>query len=208
MKTIRAIFYRPKIDKHWIDNFIAFWGLVWNWFFWFKKRLWTSHSEIWIPNKKWDFEFLPHIFNGVHAGITFTSTMGQTGGKNRTGDGVRKALASEILKHPDRWYYYEIEVSDHAFQHMLRWMETQVANNQGYNKKDILDFFWPKQEQDLQHFICSGFSWAAIWIALNEDCKISPEYKPTHLPSPMELSHLVIKLGYKPIDLATGKELL
>lgn len=65
-------------------------------------------------------------------GTLFTSTMGQVGGKNRTGNGTVKRPASQVLKHPERWSYTEHEVTDKMFANGMLYAEWEVKNNKGY----------------------------------------------------------------------------
>jgi hypothetical protein len=199
MKTFNALFYRPDFDGKLLDNSILACTLPYNPAMWNKKSLWTSHAEIQIDD------------------MCFTSTMGQSGGKNRPKeDGVVCRPASQVIKYDYRWYYYPIYVSSVHLGYMQGWMKLFLESNKGYNKGDIADFFNPiKRQQDLSKWICSGITWACICCAMDSQ-NILPKkeafgHSIKELPSPLRLSHWLLKapkdIVGNPVDLATGKEL-
>jgi len=206
MKKFRVLHYRPAIDHRPLDNAISGWTLFWNSIMHPKDigllwKLRSSHCEIWIPHS----DILgdgPETYKFyAFFGTCYTSTMD---GDN---NGSVKRPANEILKHPERWYYFEYEVYDEAFDYMVKWMETQVVNNQGYDKRDIAKFFLPIRKQNPNDFqkICSGFCWVSLfrilrWVPFRTK-------KMDDLPSPLLLAYWQVKAGAKPIDLRTGKEI-
>lgn len=223
MKKFRILMYRPAIDHRWLDNAISFHSLLWNGLFHLNdlKTLWllrASHTEIWIPDEN---EFCgrfdgPEFNSSTYLGITYTSTMD---GKN---NGAVKRPASDVLKNPERWYYYEFEVCNEAFDKMILWLDLQVANNTGYDwHGDILKFFLPyrKQNVDDTHKICSGISWIAFFKAMCRDLVESKNPIRTKMQeiyfeliknseddlfSPLLMSYKIYKAGAVAIDLATG----
>ena len=149
------LFYVPAKDGHYVDNGIASWTRLFN--LDAPKELICSHEEIWLPSD--GNGFINTGRNGIdYLGYCWTSTMGQVGGKNRTGSGVRKAPASEILKNPKRWFYAEFEVFDFGYREMLTMMQVELESNQGYDKLMILNFFIPLGIGDKDKWICSEFS--------------------------------------------------
>jgi hypothetical protein len=235
MKQFNALFYRPDFDGKWLDNSILACTLPYNPAMWNKKRMWTSHAEIWTPDEKGRFDVIANEVRSTcvstdeytafnvkvnptdYYGDCFTSTMGQSGGKNRPKeDGVVWRPASQVIKYNHRWYYYPIKCSDLGYRVMRKCQEHWLGSNEGYNKGDIADFFNPlKREQDLKKWICSGITWASICVSQDPYTNIKDKeflgHKITELPSPLRLSHWLLKapkdIVGNPIDLETGKEL-
>ena len=215
MKTIRLLCYKPAIDKHLIDNLIWIHNYVFNPKGWKYKRLACSHSEMWVADGEYEY----HDMSGVtYLGSCYTSTMGQTGGANRTKyNGICKRPAYEVLIHPDRWYYIEMQVESNALESALLAADLRVANNKGYDVAHILKYFLPVRTQDVydDKMICSGFSWWFIYVVcrymintpawLNKLCGNRTE---RHLPSPFRLSLWCKDAGLIPFDLKTGKNLI
>jgi len=150
MKKIRVLFYRPKIDGHIVDNGIGIWtgllntiGLTVK----FKgnflkarrivKALMCSHMEIWTIGE--DGHWM--------SGQCWTSTM------RGPESGVCVRSASEILKHPERWFYAEFDVYDH----LLTVLNRKVKENKGYDKALIGRFFGLWWMGDKEKYICSEF---------------------------------------------------
>ena len=220
MKTIRLKLYKPALDKHLLDNLIWMHTYLWNPQGWKYKRLACSHAGIWVPDENGNYEYTD-MTGTTYLGTCYTSTMGQAGGKNRVNyNGICKRPASEVLKHPERWYYYEMQVEANALESALLSADLRVANNKGYDIKDILKYFLPVRTQDVNDdkMICSGFSWWFIYVlyrysyfgvetpmALENLCIKRTEQ---HLPSPFRLSLWCKDSGLIPVDLATGKNLI
>lgn len=180
---IRILFYKSKFgDGHWIDNAISMWTGIWNWF---TKNY--AHCEVWIPDGPFFGKSVSQVLCPQDAGFcgtTYTSTMR---GEN---DGVVERSASEVLKNPSRWDYYEIEINEAAYQEMIYNMDFEVNNNKGYDKPSIVKFFNPfSRKPTLEKFICSEFVHWSLFCA-NIFCK--PE-----LLSPRRLSKRLEKLGYE-----------
>ncbi len=146
MKRYRTLFYASKWgDGHAIDNVIALATQAWFLFkrlwkrklswkqFWAVVKLGLSHEETWTPESGWDSYATIKPYGVIeYTGACYTSTMGQAGGKNRTGNGTCVRNADRVLKHPERWSYTEHEVSDDAYDFMIRYLDKQVAKNKGY----------------------------------------------------------------------------
>jgi len=165
LKRFRILFYIPAKDGHYIDNAIGTWTRLWN--LDAPKELICSHEEIWLPNENGHFYTIEKLgWPDTYLGECWTSTMGQLGGKDRTGSGVRKAPASEILKHPERWFYCEFEVPDASYKAMLWEMEDELLHNQGYDTAMVLNFFLPLGIGAKDKFICSEFTNYMAKIAL------------------------------------------
>ena len=239
---IRTLFYRPKwFDGKIVDNTINTYTKPVNLFFnpahmkegFFERwriinLLACSHAEKWWPDEYGNFK-MPFGNGGfIFRGEMFTSTMGQIGGKNRTGDGTIIRPASEILKHPERWFYSEMEVAGYALDIGKTWARTMVDFNLGYDGGDIGKLFHPnenKRRQNIYDFmlICSGACWAF-------DCKVADfwqqnehNYRPRHyiagtileklvegrfasmLPSPLLYALWQYMAGVKFYDLKTSK---
>lgn len=215
MKTIRLLCYKPAIDKHLIDNLIWMHTYVWNPQGWKFKRLACSHSEIWVADGEYEYR---DMMGTTYLGSCYTSTMGGTGGANRTKyNGICKRPAYEILIHPERWYYYEMQVEDNALESALLAADLKVVNNKGYDIADIIKYFLPVRTQDPNdgRMICSGFSWWFIRVLCNHTInthawlnKLCEHRTEQHLPSPFRLSLWCKDAGLIPVDLATNKNLI
>lgn len=189
MYKVRFLFYRAKFE--WrnflktrrirlVDDAISWWSWPWN--------IGTgpyAHVEVWLPDKtgnyshtdKWvGFSWLDRT---IYTGTCYTSTL------RDNYRGTCKRPASQVLKHPERWDYMEFDVPEDLYYAMKAWMETQVENNKGYDKKAIISFFWPKRFHNADKFICSEF------------CQIAAVYAGIlHLPyqvvSPRKLSRMLL----------------
>ena len=139
---LRVLFYRAERDGHWLDDGISLWTKLFNW-----KTKPYSHCEIWWPDA--DGRFVSEIDPSVHLGVCFTSTMRGTA----NGTVVRKAYT--VLTHPSRWDYCEIEVPDDMAWEAINWACFAAANNQGYDKLQILGFFFPWRFGSADQNICS-----------------------------------------------------
>lgn len=186
--TIRILFYKSKFgDGHILDNLISGYTGLFNWG---TKNY--SHCEIWLPcDQKWHGE-KNRFCNPVRAtrclephdyyGTCFTSTMR---GEN---NGVVKRPASQVLKNPGRWDYYEIEVDEGTYREIMEWMNERVDRNKGYDKKAILRFFSPFYFHDVDRYICSEFVKNALcnWF-----------FWGYNIDSPRRLSARLNKMGLK-----------
>ena len=116
-----------------------------------------SHCEIQTPNCNGHFYlygFNPDWDKSIvtpdkAVGTTYSSTM--RGGE----DGTRKQDASLTLKHPSRWHYVEIPVTDEQYEHLTWKMDWDVVNNKGYALWDLLNFLSPIHFPDNDRNICS-----------------------------------------------------
>lgn len=193
---IRILFYKAKLgDGYIIDNLISWWTGIWNW-----GTKGYSHCEIWVPDGgRFDAMRFPtyeddkkgngSIFHYI--GTCYTSTM--RGDNN----GVVKRPASEVLKNPGRWDYYEIEVDESFYNDMIDWMEVAVLDNEGYDKRAILKFFNPfARSSSLDKYICSEFVQHCL---VDANVFMWPE-----LLSPRRLSSRLDKMGHKSQELING----
>lgn len=169
---IRILLYRAKFE--WrnflhtrkirlIDDIISLWTWPWN--------IGTGpygHAEVWTPdgNGKFYRQAIDHLetsgekyyLSGPH-GTCYTSTLRD---KN---NGTVKRPASEVLKNPERWDYIELDLPEDMYKAMLYWMENEVKNNLGYDKKAILSFLTPWRFHNKYKNICSEFVYNALVIA-------------------------------------------
>ena len=187
---IRFLFYKPDFDGHLLDDGIAQWTRLWNPQTWGKGLL-CSHAEIWVSNTLGKFNL-----DSYKTGSCYTSTM-QTVKRNKY-NGVRMAHANEILKHPVRWYYYEVPINGYLMDDVEYLMGEDIKNNKGYDKKAILSYFTPWRFGATDKYICSEFCGDKIyfiachceekWAVIFRDL-----YKPC--PSPLRLSYWLWKSG-------------
>lgn len=91
-------------------------------------------------------------------GLCWTSTMryGEAEGDKATRGCVVRP-AQNVLKHPERWYYWELTTEDEYYEDMIQWLQWITANNPGYGKGEIGSFFIPIR-LDTKGIICSGHS--------------------------------------------------
>jgi hypothetical protein len=182
----RVAFYKPALDKHLIDNVISIGTKLWNW-----NSPECSHVEGWSPDDRGKFYYYgwqPDWDRSLDTpdkacGKMFTSTM--RGEDN--GTVIRPAAG--ILKHPERWFYYEIEISDEDYAVGMKWAEDQCAKNKGYAKRTLLKFIginWADPERN----ICSQ----AVHNLLVE-FGVLPE--PFKIPSPRRLAKMLEAKGYE-----------
>lgn len=161
MKKFRKLYYRPQRgDGKAVDDLIAFHTRLWN--LKAPEKLICSHEELWTPDENgYFFERGTNPLGENYFqffGYCWTSTMGQIGGKNREGSGVVCRSASEVLKHPERWFWGEYEISDFRHDMMIALMQDEVRYNKGYDKLMIANFFLPLGIGDDEKWICSEFS--------------------------------------------------
>jgi len=206
---LRILLYKSKLgDGHWIDDAISAWTAIFNW-----GTGAYSHAEMWEPDESGRFghvvfdcdaecvtslskdgtlsaTYTLPIYHYAAYGTTYTSTM--RGDIN--GNVCRPAR--EVLTHPERWDYVEIEVADLLFEYAKAKADKRVANNKGYSKKDLARFFMPLwtlkllglYDKDKQ--ICSEE--VALWLF---DMYVFGDFDP--LISPRRLSRKLVKRGYK-----------
>ena len=124
----------------------------------------------------------------------FTSTM--RGDNN----GTVLRPASDVLKHPDRWYITEIEVPDDLYRIARNWAKIRVACNGGYDKKTIASFFWPWGRfgsADKEQAICSERCYQFL-------CECGIFRDKTRCPSPRRLCKWMAELKYTTRPLLEG----
>ena len=196
MKKCRFLFYRAKFE--WrnflrtrqirlVDDLISWWTWPYN--------IGTGpygHAEVWLPGDRGMFITHPlrakkpnniETYTKIH-GTCYTSTL------RDNYKGTCKRPASEILKHPERWDFAEVDIPKDLYYAMLAWMEIQVENNKGYDKKAILSFFWPKRFHNADKFICSEFAHHAAVMA-----DILPY--PLKVVSPRRLARMLTEAGHE-----------
>ena len=177
---VRILFYKYKWK--WVNFAIQAW--TWPWNMWTKSY---SHCEVWVQDGNCGFEDIANNYlpqPNFYYGTCYTSTM--RGDYN----GTVKRPASEVLPHPDRWDYYEIEVADVFYWRMMAFMNDACQRNKGYDKPALLKFFlpfWRKSSPD--KYICSEFVQEALFWG--------DVFSERYLWSPRRLSRKLEKLGYK-----------
>lgn len=178
---IRVLLYRARFDGHLLDDFISLWTGIFNW-----GTGPYSHAEIWIPSISGSFNVGCGFSSGgcpVYEGTCYTSTM------RDDVNGVVKRPAAQVLKHPERWDYIEIEVDKTIYDMAVTWMNKTVDSNPGYDIKCILSFFWFRRWHRSRKFICSEFCERVLWRLYIFDR--------IRCPSPRRLSRWLVQKGYK-----------
>ena len=148
-----------------------------------------SHCEIWLPDEEGNFT-VPYVGDSrTVTGQCFTSTM--RGSVN--GSVIRPAC--EVIKHPERWDFFEIEVEDHMYNHAISHALSAVKNNKGYDKPLIVSFFFPyrfaSKGKDICSEVCMHF--------LNDSFVLDTTGK--RVPSPRRLARWLINIGHEPKSL-------
>jgi len=206
MKTYRILSYKAKLgDGKILDDIIRIHGVLFNPWIWNKIQIQCSHKEIWTPDNTGNFG----------NGTCWTSTLGQAGDKDRPKENgvVCRPAKNVVFKHPERWYYEVVNVDDNCYLRMETWMDIWLNKNKGYNIPELFDFLNPLyRKQNLEKFICSGFSWAAF--VLSQDSSYESIFKlqvngrsVIDLPSPIRMTQWTQESGRvgSCIDLQTGK---
>lgn len=198
-KKIRAVFYEARwFDGHAIDTAIYLWTGLFN-----RYRSKDSHCSLWTPDEGGQFSSRVHsnMVRGTmgegeedwhetaYWGTCYTSTMR---GEN---NGVVSRPAYKVFKNPERWCYYEIEISDEEYNSLIGRMVLDIGDNKGYGKRTILKFFNPIEKFrfiNRKEPICSG----RVKAWLRGCAKFFYAWKPT-LDSPMRLSGRLEKMGFE-----------
>jgi hypothetical protein len=195
---IRILCYKPEIDGHLLDNCIDMWTRLWN--LKAPKQLRTSHSEVWLP--EWGHPKARPFVHGQVCGSCYTSTMG------RGNDGVCRRSASSVLRHPNRWNYFEIELDNRVYQHFINDMDEKVRDNLGYDKLTIASYFWYKRLGHPKKYICSEFTHLSILPYVADQGKLFHNLLKLHCPSPLRLAYALHRSGLDLYSLETGECIL
>ena len=183
---IRVKFYRAEHDGHLIDDVISGYTKIFNW-----NTEPYSHCGIWWPDA--DGRFLNEGSDGVglfftgFAGVCFSSTM------RGDANGTVIRPARDVLTHPERWDYCEIEVPDEKALEAMAWAQVEALNNKGYDKLQILGFFFPWRFGRADQNICTEAVGKFLYQALVLDR--------IWVWSPRRLSAKLIEKGYKIVPL-------
>ena len=218
---IRIPLYLPAIDGEILDDAIDWHTVIWNTVILFTKHpfsrktysaiktLWAklrcSHAEVWIPDDG--------AFDGAEPkdyvlGTCYTSTL------RKPYNGVCSRSASSILKHPDRWNYFEIDIQDCWYNQFIASMDEKVLKNQGYDKWTIASYFWYKRLGSPSKYICSEFVHDSILPFVNDNGRLWRNLVYTNssrimrCPSPIRLAHALHRSGLDLYSLETGNVIL
>ena len=162
MAKLRFLFYNAKIDGHLLDNLIAGYTALFpcNW-----GTLGYSHAELWFPDEQGSFGY-----GNVICGQTFSATL-------RDGcNGTRFQDASITMKHPARWDWIELEVTDEQLA-----LAGQIARQELGKKYDLLGFFgfvipglYNPEMMDYCSEVCTYIAWR-IGLLWYQQRTISPK---------------------------------
>lgn len=108
-----------------------------------------SHVEAWWPDEHRGFKYKTTIGQRIWMieGYCFSSTT--RGSYN----GVRIAPAAEVLKHPERWAYIEIDVTQAHLDAFKAYAESRVGRK--YDYWGIFGFFLPFNTEKAADDYCS-----------------------------------------------------
>ena len=217
---VRFIFYRAKFEFRnflktrrirLVDDAISFW----TWFGNIRTGPY-AHVEVWTPDEGGKFEErtpLTKVLCDAY-GTCWTSTM------RGEDNGTVKRPVSEVLTHPERWDYIEVDLEEYDYNRLIYWMELEVENNKGYDMKANFSFLTPWRFHDIDKNNCSEFGHNAaivamikgiIWTALQKQkaklphdfyvwpmpSKIAELSRHFKVPSPRRLARMFTKAGYK-----------
>ncbi len=109
----------------------------------------VSHTELWEPNTNDFFQFPENYYSGdgtraddwPYAGQCWTSTTRKTHLGDKAGTKVRPA--SQVLDHPENWYYTEHRVDGRLFYNAMQSAHIRVIKNEGYSFRDLPRFIMP-----------------------------------------------------------------
>ena len=189
--------YKPEIDGHFLDNGISIWTRMFNWC---PKELKSSHAEVCIPDELGQFEAEGQAMG--YTGTCYTSTL--RGEEN----GVVRRSASSVLRHPDRWNYFEFDIPDQWYKSFVEEMDKKVRHNQGYDVKTILSYFWYKRLGNPDKYICSEFVHESIRVFVWHTNRLWVNLDKLKCPSPLRLAHALHKSGLDLMSLETGDVIL
>jgi len=199
---IRFIFHTGKGSDikngkwRWLKSKAISTGIIaWTWVLAFVSLQWNrlkynfSHCEIWFPDEKAGFEKRRDgIDLSQPAGQCFSSTT--RGGAK----GVRFAPASEVLKHPERWKYIEVEVDKNNLENEKNWAKWLIGET--YDYWGLFGFFWPFWNvQNSKKWYCSEICAVVAWhlgLLKKGESRISPRRfakilaKKYHDPKPLK----------------------
>ena len=156
MKKIRFLYYMARKDGKVMDDIIG--------------RSTHRHNEDAMRACGFDPSDVPMLAHceveiepsyGIFNRVCYTSTMGQMRNHGilrnlfSKGDGTVCRPSEEVLKNPERWLYIDIFVDDDTFRVIEDWLNTEVANNKGYDILCILSFLFPRRFHSSKKNICS-----------------------------------------------------
>lgn len=153
MKKVRVVFHKGK------DSLIGRLIIGWTWVLaalplqWDRLKYNYSHVEVWFPDERGRFE----DNSGHPVGRWFSST---TRGGSK---GVRMADADEVLKHPERWDYIEIDIKQADYDTMITWSEVLAGEAARYDYRGIFGFILPFNVQDRERWYCSEICAFLLW---------------------------------------------
>jgi hypothetical protein len=195
---VRILCYLPAIDGHLLDNGIDWWSRLFN--LKAPKELRCSHTEVWTPDELGRFEHDNQAMG--HIGSCRTSTM------RKPYDGVCRRSASSVLRHPNRWNYFNIDIDDRVYQSFISDMEAKVANNLGYDKWTIASYFWYKRLGNPYKYICSEFVHLSILPFVADQGRLFRNLLQLNCPSPIRFAYALHRSGLDLYSLETGQCIL
>ena len=171
---IRFLFHKP-IGEHGVGKAIVAWTWLLGCFYnWKALKHNYSHVEVWIPEDTYKkpqlTEYIATSFQIGHKiiGQCFSSTT------RGTANGVRLAPACDVLHHPYRWDYIEVEIDPERFEVALA--ESNKLMGLKYDFWGIFGFLNPFPVQDEKRWYCSEIcNWFAVLCGItNREKRISP----------------------------------
>lgn len=189
-KSIRVLCYTDR--SHLLNRVIDDYSWAVRWTYRNEARAYSelrcSHSEIYFPDTN----------------ECYTSTM-----RDKV-NGIVIRPASEVLTHPKRWYYFEIELTDEEYKAMYEYALFQAILMIRYSKLTIASFFWPWRINQKGADICSEAVNRAIvhGLQMPSHSNLLAALRKIEVPSPLRLASNIFKCGYPLHSLETGKIIL
>ena len=187
---IRFLFHNPKGERG-VGKGIVAWtwvlGLFYNW----KVLKYNfSHEEVWLPDciGKWWFSEYHRDWKSEDSpmGRCFSSTT------RGSANGVRFEWAYEVLKHPERWSYIEVEVDKILLEKAV--VEAEKLVGLKYDYLGLFGYFQPFIIQDKNRWYCSEI---LDWLKVL--CGIYP--KREKRVSPRRAAYILSKRWGEPVKL-------
>jgi hypothetical protein len=182
MKKVRFLFYLSGENDKLLSKAIALWSGFWN-----KKTIPTSHEELEFCNRA--PAEIKSLIKTVSAEIPQQNGLCFSSASRGDFIGVRFAPSVEILKHPEKWKYIEVEVEDQTEQKMFESAKSIVGRP--YDYIAIFGFCLPWHIQDDHRWYCSE---CVNWVAYKGGL-LNKIYR----WSPLASVNLMLKKGFGPL---------
>ncbi len=202
---IRFLFHNPKGERGVGKGIVAWTWFLGLWYNWKVLKFNFSHEECWLPDgdgRFWHNQIFPlNSIDPINPPILVPDEfivpdrlLGQCFSSTTRGNanGVRFAPASEVLKHPERWSYIEVEVDEERLEVAME--EAKKLVGLKYDYLGLFGYFQPFIIQDKKRWYCSEIlDWFKVM------CRIYP--KRERRVSPRRAAYILSKRWGSPVPL-------